>query len=218
MYSKFITPFLFTERPQTKVSLKYASVHISLLHEGTMVCCFTVISIRGKTQRAQNFYKILECNRECNKHIQSVTKSLTKRAQLFLFSFTANIVCSFFTDQTHNIFFSWEDFGKVSRAVIKFLLLFVFPESTGQLLLLDYPSRRSVSISESEEQSSGLLRFSFLLIVANVFFCSFYCKREGLQFGLMLISLSYLSTSLSSVLLGESTNWLSNGKGVTWSS
>jgi hypothetical protein len=183
-----------------------------------MVCCFTVSFIRGKTQWTQNFYKIIECNCVHNKHIQIVTKGLAKIAKLFSFSFTANIVGSVFTDQTHNLFYSWEDFGKVSGTVIKLLLLFVFPESTRQLFLLDYPSYRSVSISESEEQSSDLLRFSFLLIVSNVFFFSFYCKRDGLQFGLMLISLSYLYSSLSSVLLGENTSWLLNGEVVTWSS
>ena len=171
-----------------------------------------------KNTKGIKIYKILGWSRERNKHTQRVRKVLTKIAQIFSFSVTADIVGSVFTDQTHKIFFSWEDFGKVSSAVITFFLLFVFPESTRQLLLLDYPSCRSVSTSESEEQSSDLLGFSFLLIVANVSLCSFYCKRDGLYVGLLLISLSYLSSSLSSILLSESTSWFLNGEGVTWSS
>jgi len=155
-------------------------------------------------------------------YVTSISKQLQKVLQkivkLFSFPFTANIVGSVFTDQTHNIFFSWEDFGKFSSAVNKIFIIICVSGINKTVFSLDYPPCRSVSTSESEGQSSDSLRFSFLLIVANVFFCSFYCNRDDLQFGLMLISLSYFSSSLSSVLLGGNTSWLLNGEGVTWSS
>jgi hypothetical protein len=76
-----------------------------------------------KKRRAQKFYKLLECNRECNKHIQTVTKGLTKIAHIFSFLLTASIKGPVFTDQTHNTFFSWEVFGRDSSTVNKSLII-----------------------------------------------------------------------------------------------
>jgi len=81
----------------------------------------------------------------------------------------------------------------------------VFPESTRQLFLLDYPSCRSASTSESEEQSSDLLRFGFLIAVANILCCGQPGRSTvwaDADFTLLFIFFAFLMSFLAEVQAG----------------
>jgi hypothetical protein len=150
------------------------------------------------------------------KHIQTVTKVLTKITHIFSFPFTANIVGPDFADQTHNIFFSWEDFWNVSSAVNKILIIIcvsginktvIFIGLSVLQIRLHKRIRRTVFWFAEIWLPYSSSQHTLLWSAGTVYslgWCWFY-------------SLIYL-LRLSYVLLGRSTSWLLNGEGVTWSS